>query len=355
MRILDRYIGSSFLRGFLLVLCILVSLITFAELVGQLDNVGKRNYQTYDALIVVALTMPRRIYDLVPISAMLGSIIALGVLADRGELLAMRAAGVSVYRVCLSVLVTGSLLMLTAAALGEFIAPPLEQSARTLRSRALADPKILVTQKGFWARRGHSFIHVERVLQGGKVADVDIYERDKEGRLMTFIHARKANILNDRRWLLQDIDKKTVLNAEISSQQLPSLTLDSFLSSEQVAVLELPPDTLSGADLYRYIKTLRERGQNVDSYVLALWQKVTIPLAIGAMILLSLTFVFGPPRERTAGFRITMGAIVGVAFYLANQVMGRMGLVMDIHPALTTLPPVAVTFAAALWLLRRIP
>jgi lipopolysaccharide export system permease protein len=119
-------------------------------------------------------------------------------------------------------------------------------------------------------------------------------------------------------------------------------------------VLQLPPDTMAARDLYRYVRALRERGQNANIYALALWQKITMPLATGAMILLSLTFVFGPPRERTAGFRIMMGSMVGVVFYLANQLMGRLGLVLDLHPAVTTMTPVAGILVVAIWLLRRI-
>jgi lipopolysaccharide export system permease protein len=354
MRIIHRYIGTTFLGGFLLLLCILFSLFTFVELVTELENVGKRDYRPQDAFFVVSLTTPRRVYDLMPVSALLGSIIALGMLADRGELLAMQAVGVSARRICGAVLVTGAFLIPVMAAVGEFVAPPLEQSARTLRMRALVDPGILPTRQGFWARRGPSFIHVGRIFGGKNGADLDIFEQDNQGRLTRFIHAARATIGSDRRWLLQDVIERTIANDEVKTQTLPSLSLDSFLSSAQVAVLQLPPDTMSGRDLYRYVRALQERGQNADTYALALWQKIIMPLATGAMILLSLTFVFGPRRERTAGFRIMMGSMAGVVFYVANQLMGRLGLILDLHPAVTTMTPVVGILAVAIWLLRRI-
>ena len=354
MRIIHRYIGITFLGGFLLLLGILFSLFTFVELVTELETVGKRNYRPQDAFSIVALTTPRRVYDLMPVSALLGSIIALGMLADRNELLAMQAAGVSARRICGAVLVTGAFFIPVMGALGEFVAPPLEQSARILRLRALVDPGVLPTRQGFWARLGPSFIHVGRIFGGKSAADLDIFERDDQGRVTRAIHARRATIGADRRWLLQDITERTITKDEIKIRTLPSLNLESFLSSTQVAVLQLPPETMSGRDLYRYIRALRQRGQNAETYALALWQKITMPLATGAMILLSLTFVFGPPRERTAGFRIMMGSMAGVIFYLANQLMGRLGLVLDLHPAVTTMVPVAGILAVALWLLRRI-
>jgi len=52
-----------------------------------------------DALLYTALTLPGRVLELTPTSALLGSIIALGLLAKNLELLAMRASGISIRRV----------------------------------------------------------------------------------------------------------------------------------------------------------------------------------------------------------------------------------------------------------------
>jgi len=356
MRTLDRYLGSSFFRGFFLVVLVLVSLFSFLELVTQLDDVGKGNFQAVDALIFVGLTLPKRIIDMLPISALLGGIIGLGMLAERGELIAMRAAGLSVRRICFSVLAAAGLLMLASTATEQFVVPQLEQYAHARRSLAVSGSSgIMLTKQGFWARHGNSFIRVGLTLSGGLAADLDIYERDEEGFLRAFIHAREADINEDGRWTLKDIQKKVIEEEGISTDYLPSLTIDSFFSKDQVSVLELPPESLAPSDLYLYIKALRERGQNADNYSLALWQKLVMPLTTGAMVLLSLPFVFGPPRGMTVGFRITMGAMVGIGFYLANQIVGYLGLLLEFPAPLTTLTPVALIYAIALWQLRQAP
>jgi lipopolysaccharide export system permease protein len=356
MTTLDRYLGSRFFRGFFLVVLVLVSLFSFLELVSQLDQVGKGNFQAIDAFIFVALTLPKRIIDMLPISALLGGIIGLGMLAERGELVAMRAAGLSVRRICFSVLAAAGLLMLVSGAAEQFVVPQLEQEAHARSSLALSDSSgIMLTKRGFWARHGNSFIRVGKTFTGGIAADVDIYQRDENGFLRAFIHAREADIHKDGQWTLKDIQKKTIDKGGISTQYLPSLTIDSFFSKDQVSILEVPPESLAPSDLYFYIKALQERGQNADHYVMALWQKLVMPLTTGAMVLLSLPFVFGPPRGMTVGLRITLGASVGIAFYLANQIIGYLGLLLDIPAPLTTLTPVALILGIALWKLRQAP
>ena len=118
--------------------------------------------------------------------------------------------------------------------------------------------------------------------------------------------------------------------------------------------LEMPPDSLSLTDLAAYISGLRQRGQNADRHSLALWQKLTLPIVNGVMVLLALTFIFGPTRSRSAGRRIFIGTIVGILFYLVNQICGHLGLILNIHPGLTTMAPVAGVLWLALTLLRRV-
>ena len=353
MKTLDRHIGSSFLRSFLLIVAILLVLFSFLELVSQLDDVGKGNFRVYDALVYIGLTMPRRMLDLMPISTLLGSVIALGLLADHGELLAMQAGGMSTRRICWAVFATGTVLILLTGMLAEMVVPPLDQLARKRRALAISGTGITLTKQGFWLRKGFTYIHVGKTLSGGVVADLDVFETDKDGRLKIFTHAREANIRDDDRWVLSEITRKTFTDEGIRTQQIPSLIVSSFLSSDQVEVLELPADSLSTADLYRYVDALRQSGQNADHYALALWRKLSVPLTTGAMVLLSLPFIFGSTRMITAGKRIMMGSLVGIFFYFGDQVIVHLGLLLSLAPVITAMTPVILISGIALWQLRK--
>ncbi len=353
MKTLDRHIGLSFLRRFLLIFTIVVALFSLLELISQLDDVGKGNYQIKDVLIFIGLTLPRRMLELMPISTLLGSVVALGILADHGELLALQAGGVSVRRICGSVLGTGTILILLTGMLAEMIVPPLDQLARKKRALAVSGTGFTLTKQGFWARRGNSYIHVGKTLADGVAANVDVFETDGKGRLAVFTHAREANIRDGNQWILKDITRKTFTDTGIKTTYLQNLALDSFLSTDQVEVLEIPADSLSAADLYRYADALRESGQNADRYALALWRKLGVPLTTGAMVLLSLPFVFGSNRRVTAGKRIMLGSFVGIIFYFGDQVIVNIGLLLSINPIITAMLPVFLISAAALWRLRR--
>jgi lipopolysaccharide export system permease protein len=354
LKIIDRYIRQRFLQSFFLIILILAVLFSFFEFLSQLDDVGRGDYRLADAVRYVALTLPKRLLDLMPISTLLGGIIALGMLADGNELLGMQASGISVRRISISVLGAGLLLMVGAGVLAEIAVPIWEQEARNARAQAIAGADVTVVRQGFWARRKTVFIHVDQMLSHGLAADIDIFEFNSNGRLERLIQARSADIGDDKQWILHGVSMKQITEQGFSSTEVPSMTLDSFLSAEQIDLLTLPPHSLSTPDLTRYIRALDESGQSVAPYSLALWRKLGMPLTTGAMVLFCLSFIFGSTRSQSAGYRITIGAFVGISLYLLDRLSVNLGLLLNIPPWVTAMVPVVVISGVAFWRLRAV-
>ncbi|MBW2708156.1 MAG: LPS export ABC transporter permease LptG [Deltaproteobacteria bacterium] len=352
MKLIDIYIGSRFLKCFLMVMLILAVLFSLIEFLSQLDDVGKGMYRLDNALLFVILTLPKCLLDLLPISALLGGVISLGLLADHGELLAMQNAGISAPRVCAPVFATLMLVIMISVVMAETIIPNMEQMARKSRSRALYGADVNVTRNGFWARRQNAYIHVNRMLSEGVAAGVDIFEFDQQGGLKTFTHALSARILSNQQWLLKGVTQKVFKDREIAITDATSWTLESFLSPDQVAVLELPPYSLSTPDLIGCVKALENGGQDVDPYRLALWRKLGGPLTTGAMVFFSLSFVFGSNRKVGVSRRITMASLIGLVLYFADQLIMHTGLLLNLNPLITAMIPVAFISGLAVWRLR---
>jgi lipopolysaccharide export system permease protein len=141
-------------------------------------------------------------------------------------------------------------------------------------------------------------------------------------------------------FMLHNVTERTIDDGEITTRQLSTLAIDTFLSADQVGVLGLPPYSLSTPDLIRYIEALKESGQDADPYAIALWRKISVPLATGAMALLALSFVFGSTRSISAGYRITIGSLVGIVLYFVDQMSIQWGLLLNLSPVVTAMLPV---------------
>ena len=98
MRKLDRYIGSTVLLNIVVVAMIILGLDLLFAFIGELDDV-EGNYSAMDALTYTLFTLPRRLYDMLPLAALVGCLIGRGTLASNSELTIMRAAGVSIARI----------------------------------------------------------------------------------------------------------------------------------------------------------------------------------------------------------------------------------------------------------------
>ncbi len=352
MRLLDRYIGRTVTGAIFVVAVALVLVFTFFNLIDQLEDVGRGAYGMANMLAYVLLSVPRLAYELLPMAALIGALMGLSVLVGNGELTAIRAAGVPLWRVVMAVMKAGFLVMIIAMAVGEFVAPPSEQSARNLRSFAIASQIALKSRNGFWARDGSSYINIRTVLPGDRVRDIFIYEFDAGNRLQVSTHAREA-FYSDGRWILQGITQ-TDLRDGVEQRSIERAAWESLLRPDLINMVVIKPNSLSMYDLAKYIGYLHDNGQDAQRYRQALWNKIVYPLATAVMVFLAVPLVLGSARGVNIGQRILAGAFIGLAFHVLNQGAGHLGVVLEMNPALSATLPTLLTLGAAVVLMRRI-
>ncbi|MCE1658685.1 LptF/LptG family permease, partial [Enterobacter hormaechei] len=92
------------------------------------------------------------------------------------------------------------------------------------------------------------------------------------------------------------------------------------LTPEQLNVVALEPEALSISGLYQYIKYLKQSEQESGRYQLNMWKKIFAPLSVAVMMLMALSFIFGPLRSVPMGVRIVTGISFGFLFYVLNEI-----------------------------------
>tara|TARA_B100001123_G_scaffold375683_1_gene441852 strand:- start:1375 stop:2448 length:1074 start_codon:yes stop_codon:yes gene_type:complete len=356
VKTLDRYITVNLLKGFVVVMLLLLAIFTFLDFVEELDDISQGKYEIADAFVYVMLTAPERALTLVPVAALLGCLLGFGSLDHHHELVAMRTIGVSAQRIGWSALKFSIMLIVVLVVAAEFVVPVLAQRAWNERTLAISGDVLLRTENGnsFWFRDGHRFISIGDMLYGRIPTNIDIYEFSDDGELTKFTHAAEAEIAGNNAWLLKDVSEKQLQGWKVTTRQHPTLYWTSFLSPQQGAVMELKAESLAPTDLYVYARDLRARGQSADRYELAMWRKANIPLTTAAMVMIAIPFVFGAFEMSTTGQRVLAGSGVGIAFYLIDQILAQAGLLVGVNPAITATLPTALLLGIALMMARRI-
>lgn len=353
MKVLDKYIGRQLLAGTFFIMAGLLTLLGVLNLFEELGEVGKGNYTVEAAFLYVAMGLPRFAYELFPVTVLLGSLAGLGGLAVHSELIAMRAAGISVRRIVLAMLQAGFLLMLLAVLLGELVAPPSEQYAQQMRNDLKSEQVSLRSKYGFWARDGHAFINIRRFLPGNELDGVYVYEFDEQKRLTVATHAERAVFL-DGRWLLKGIRQSFISEEGIKSRALEQAAWGSLLEPDLLNVVVVKPHMLPIWGLYRYIGFLKANGQDANPYEVAFWGKLVKPLVTVAMLFLSVPFLFGSLRSVGLGKRVFIGTLIGLGFYMGNKMISYMAVVYAWNPVFASVLPGVLVTALAIWSMRRV-
>jgi lipopolysaccharide export system permease protein len=352
MRILDRYLGRWVLGGSLLALAVLLALFTIFTMLDQLGDVGEGRYGLPEAIEYIALTTPRRVYELVPIATLLGSLLGLGVLAGHSELTVMRAAGVSTARIALASLKAAGPLIVVGVLLSELVVPRADDLAESGRSIALTSSIALKTESGFWLRDGRRFVNVREVLPDRRLGEVHVYTLGEDRRLVSALRAEQARPI-DGGWHLDRVSESRLAEGRVEASTVDSISWDLRLDADVADLAVLRPDRLSAAGLLRYVRFLRTNGQDATPYELALWTKLMVPLSAASLVLLAVPFVMGPLRSAGVGQRVLTGALIGVVFYILGQLTSQVGLVYGLPPFLGATLPTAVVLGLAVWMLRR--
>ncbi len=352
MGILDRYIGKTILAATFLCLITLVGLSAIIKYVEQLNKVGEGTYDLALAAFYVLLKMPKEIELFFPMAALLGALIGLGSLASSSELVVMQASGMSKMRIAVSVMKTAIPIMLLVMAVGEFLAPVSEQTAKELRRAATKGGDVISSQKGVWAKDKEAFVSIGEIRDKTELINVKIYYFNDQLKLEMSFSAERADYQGDH-WLMYKVTKNEFSHDAISSSYQDVQRWDSNLTPSKLGVVTIKPEDMSMRELNAYINYLDKNKQDSARYQLALWQKGVTPFTVLVTMLLALSFIFGPLRSVTMGARILLGIVAGFTFYIANNMFGPISQVFGIWPVVGAVGPSLLFVGLSVYLLRR--
>ncbi|MEZ8825607.1 LPS export ABC transporter permease LptG [Vibrio amylolyticus] len=352
-KILDLYIGKTIIATTSLVLTTFVGLSAIIKYVEQLRKVGDGTYDLIQALLFVVLSIPRDIEMFFPMAALLGALIGLGMLASSSELVVMQASGFSKLDIGMSVLKTAVPLMIVVTLLGQWGAPQAQKMARDLRAFATSGGQLLSVRTGVWARDANDFIFIGKV-DDDELLSLNMWRFDANKELETVVYAKSADYLQDNEWLLKNVEVTDMRDGiELSKDTLPEYRWTTSLEPDKLAVVTVKPEELSLSGLFDYVGYLNASELDSSRYELALWRKVIQPFSIAVMMLMALSFIFGPLRTVTMGARILSGVVAGFTFYISSEFFGPLSLVYGFPPAFGAIAPSIVFLTVAIALMRR--
>ena len=352
MRIIDAYIGRVIASTTFITLAVFVSVSGIIKFVEQMNDIGRGDYDLSHAALYVLYYIPRDVEIFFPMAALIGGLIGIGMLASNSELIVMQAAGMSRLNIIKSVMKTAVVLIIISMAVGEWLGPAGEASAREVRAQAISGGSLISAKSGVWAKDGDYFVHITEVEDKGTLNRVQIYRFGQDLKLESWLAAESAEYKDDA-WHLHDVTDTFIFNNQIQERKHDTLAWSSSLTPEKLGVVTVKPESLSVSGLISYLDYLEANEQDSSRYVLAFWRKIMQPFTVAVMLLVALSFIFGPLRSVSMGARIMMGVLTGLLFHLSNQVLGSVSLVYQLPPIFGAVMPSILFVAVAIFLMNR--
>ncbi|GAB4115946.1 MAG: LPS export ABC transporter permease LptG [Sideroxydans sp.] len=326
MKLLARYLAREIYFSVGLVFAALLMLFALLDLINQLNEMGRGDYQLGYVLLFVLLTLPGHIYELFPVAVLIGAIFALVQMAASSELTVYRASGVSLRQMILTLLRIGAPLLVLCFIFGEFIAPPSEKLAQQIKLKAQnAQVNIKEFRSGVWVKDEGSFVNVRNVLPDTSLLNVSIYQFDPNYQLRSITAAGRASYQSEGLWQLEDVRRTLFAEQGTSVEALPVAAWHTALSPAILNVLLVVPEQMSAWNLFQYTRYLADNKQKTVRYDIALWNKLVYPFAVLVMLLLALPFSSYQRREGGIGGKIFVGVVLGLSFHFAGRLFANLG------------------------------
>ncbi|MEC8822335.1 MAG: LPS export ABC transporter permease LptG, partial [Pseudomonadota bacterium] len=250
MHKIDGYVMRTVGGAMFLVMVVVLSLDVIFAFIAELEDT-RNEYQTLQALWYVALTLPRRIYDYLPLGAFMGCLVGLGSMASSSELTVIRAAGVSLKRIVWSAMKPALIVVLLGVAIGEYVAPITERIAQSDKAVALGAGSSMASAEGVWHREGNTFMHLNAVQPNGVLHGVSMFRFDDARQLQVASFAERAIYQGDY-WLLENVTSTRIEPERTVRDVSASLRWETGLSPSVLSVLIVKPENLSMTGLYTY-------------------------------------------------------------------------------------------------------
>ena len=353
MNILDRYLWKSVFIGLLMAWFALTILVIFFDFISETGDLNE-NYNSQQAFVYLLYSIPNRLYELFPTAMLIGTLLGLGNLAANSEFIAMRAAGVSIINIIVSVLKLGLVLVVAVFLLGELVVPKTDLAGKNYKSSINNKNVVMVSGASLWVKDKSRILHIGQVWSEDKLTDITIYNIGQGySTLKSQTHVQSATS-SEKGWLMESIVEQRFRSDGVDIKKLDNRVDSDFLDAKLLSIASVDPEQLSIAELSELVEHQKANKLNTEKFELAYWKRFSAPFAALVMLFLAMPFLFGSQRGGSAGQRVFIGIISGIAFFLINKVLHQAGSVYGFPPILSAFSPSILVLLVSYFGLRRL-
>ena len=339
--------------GLLAAVMLLLAIDVLFNLIKELNDIT-HVYTLGDVFFFVLLSVPSKIYELFPVSAVVAVVVSLGALAQGSELVVMLASGVSKLKIARTVFVSIGFWLVLVVWLGEYVAPAGDQMAQQFRNEQISQGKATSAAHAIWLRDGDVIFKTNqmRSLQPKgtyELSDVTVFEL--EDKKLKQVSEAQSAVYQNQQWTLNNIKLSQFNDNGVTTREIKQQQWDSRIQPEILNISTTRPKYLSIRDINKFQQFNAKSGGLQSAYRIAWWSKISFPFLVLATVLCGVVVLFGQVRSGGFSQRLVVGIVIGVVVYLINKTLLNFGEVYHVHPWWVAMMPSVLLIMLLLLLL----
>ncbi len=359
LQILDLYIVRDWLFYFVMTQVALTGIYIIFDFFQLLNYIVRNHASTGLVLSYYGYLLPRITYLVLPLSVLVATLVSLSLLTKTSQVIAIKAVGVSLYRIAVPVLLAALLVSGGMFVMGDEYLPAANQRQDALRNEIQGRPAQTFFRPGWqWIYGKSNRIYNYRFFDSDHnvFADLSVFDFDSSFHMTRRIYARRAFWEpHVKRWILEDGWMRQLEGDRVTKYmpfsvaafkdltEGPSYFTRSVRTSEQMSVWELR----------RYIDDLRQSGFDVVRLTVQFYRKFSYPLVALVVTLIGVPFAFTVGRKGAlSGIALSLG--IAIAFWSASSLFQAMGNLNQLPPAVAAWSPDILFGIGGAYLLLRI-
>ena len=307
MNILDRYLLREYLKAFVVGLLFFIALIIVVRLLDYDLKKFEDDISYTTAVKIVLYQAPRRIMEMVPVAGFVAVFFTLGRMVRRNEFTAMKAGGISVYRLLAPILIVTLVICGLFAVFYNRVASPAFHEAHLLQNKVRPRRGRNIVFKG----KDNRIFYSQRIaLDAKEISQLTIYEYDPENRLDRITFAKSAT-WTPTEWELTDgFMRHFEKGVEVDYETFDTHVIERHEDPARFIGSEKDPRAMTIKELREQIAYKREAGQISRKEQVKLHHKTAYPFAAVVVVMLGAPIAI---RFGRAGF---FAGLV-IAFFLS--------------------------------------
>jgi lipopolysaccharide export system permease protein len=340
LTIISRYILSAFLRVLALTTAGFVLVYLVVDFLEKIDNFLEVGLGMDRAAYFFLLSIPSIVFYMTPVAVLVAVLISLGLKARHSEIVAFKAAGVSLFRLSRPIVIAAFGVSGAMFLLSEMVIPNTSSVVNTIWDVEVeqSGDRLENVRRNIWIKADDVIIHVNKYYRNDdRIEGVSLFRFAGDFNLENRIEAASASRTGDRWRLIDGIDKRYLSGGRIHVDHFREMAVDLPPLPDDLGLVERSADEMSSRELVQWIEHMEMGGYDPMRYRVDLQMKYSFPFICVIMVLIGLPIAFW--KEKGGGIALGVGVGIGLSFiYLVvlglSRALGYSG----------ALPPVAAAW-----------